>query len=136
MTAPSPPNGPGLEADPQAALAATVELAEAALVRSTRKAKRDVLAANYGGSSVAVFPIQADGSLGAASQVIPHFGDFGPNAGRQEAPHPHMCLPDSTGKFVLVNDLGLDEEAHSFNFSHYFSTLWLRRNGYRRDGRI
>lgn len=41
----SPPGGPGLQAAPQAALAARVDLAEAALVSSTRKAKREVLAA-------------------------------------------------------------------------------------------
>jgi 6-phosphogluconolactonase (cycloisomerase 2 family) len=67
-----------------------------------------LLTANYTGSTVAVFPIQGDGSLGTAPQIIPHFGALGPNAGRQEAPHPHMVLPDSTGKYVLVNDLGLD----------------------------
>lgn len=67
-----------------------------------------LLTANYTGGTVAVFPIQADGSLGVASQVIAHFGDLGTNAGRQEAPHPHMVLPDSTGKYVLVNDLGID----------------------------
>src|SRR5258708_29620925 len=52
--------------------------------------------------------MQADGSLGSAPQIISHFGELGPNAGRQEAPHPNMVLPDSTGNFVLVNDLGLD----------------------------
>jgi len=67
-----------------------------------------LLTANYTGGTVAVFPIQADGSLGSAPQIISHFGNLGPNAGRQEAPHPHMMLPDSTGKYVLVNDLGLD----------------------------
>src|SRR6266849_347138 len=67
-----------------------------------------LLTANYTGGTVAVFPIQADGSLGNATQIIAHFGDLGTNAGRQEAPHPHMVLPDSTGKYVLVNDLGLD----------------------------
>jgi 6-phosphogluconolactonase len=67
-----------------------------------------LITANYTGGTVAVFPIQADGSLGSASQIIPHFGDLGPIPARQEAPHPHMALPDSTGKYVLVNDLGLD----------------------------
>ena len=57
---------------------------------------------------MAVFGIQADGSLASGPQIITHFGALGPNAGRQEAPHPHMALPDSTGKYVLVNDLGLD----------------------------
>ncbi len=67
-----------------------------------------LLSANYTGGTVAVFPIQADGSLGSATQIVSHFGDLGPNSGRQEAPHPHMVLVDSTGKYVLVNDLGLD----------------------------
>jgi 6-phosphogluconolactonase len=67
-----------------------------------------LLTANYTGGTVAVVPIQSDGSLGTTPQIISHFGSLGPNAGRQEAPHPHMMLPDSTGKYVLVNDLGLD----------------------------
>jgi 6-phosphogluconolactonase len=67
-----------------------------------------LLSANYTGGTVAVFPIQGDGSLGNSSQIVSHFGELGPNTGRQEAPHPHMVLPDSTGKFILVNDLGLD----------------------------
>ena len=67
-----------------------------------------LLTANYTGGTVAVFPIQADGTLGSAPQIVSHFGELGPNAGRQEAPHPHMVLSDSAGKYVLVNDLGLD----------------------------
>jgi 6-phosphogluconolactonase len=67
-----------------------------------------LITANYTGGTMAVFGIQADGSLASGPQIIPHFGALGPNAGRQEAPHPHMALPDSTGKYVLVNDLGLD----------------------------
>ena len=69
---------------------------------------KQLLSANYTGGTVGVFPIQADGSLGGSPQIISHFGALGTNAGRQEAPHPHMVLPDSTGKYVLVNDLGLD----------------------------
>src|SRR5579862_252223 len=67
-----------------------------------------LLTANYTGGTVAVFAIQSDGSLGNSPQITAHFGALGPNVGRQEAPHPHMMLPDSTGKYVLVNDLGLD----------------------------
>jgi len=69
---------------------------------------KHLITANYTGGTVAVFPIQADGSLGGSTQIVAHFGDLGTNTGRQEAPHPHMALPDSTGNFVLVNDLGLD----------------------------
>jgi 6-phosphogluconolactonase len=69
---------------------------------------KHLLTANYTGGTVAAFAIQADGSLANNPQVVSHFGSLGPNAGRQEAPHPHMVLSDSAGKFVLVNDLGLD----------------------------
>lgn len=81
-------------------------------------AGRHVLTANYTGSTVAAIPIQADGSLGSPSQIITHFGELGPNTGRQEAPHPHMITTDSTGRFVLVNDLGLDATVvYSFDSS-------------------
>ena len=69
---------------------------------------KHLVTANYTGGTVAVVPIQSDGSLGTSAQVTSHFCGLGPNAGRQEAPHPHMALADSTGKYVLVNDLGLD----------------------------
>ena len=78
---------------------------------------KHLLSANYTGGTVTVFPIQGDGSLGGSS-VVQHFGELGTNAGRQEAPHPHMVLPDSTGKFVLVNDLGIDATViYSFDAS-------------------
>ena len=81
-------------------------------------AGKHLLTANYTGGTVAVFPIQADGSLGNAPQIISHFGELGPNASRQEAPHPHMVSVDPTGNFVLVNDLGLDATVvYSFDSS-------------------
>ncbi len=67
-----------------------------------------VIVANYSGSTVETIPLLPDGSLAAPTQVLRHIGDLGPNTGRQEAPHPHMVLPDSSGKYVLVNDLGMD----------------------------
>jgi 6-phosphogluconolactonase len=67
-----------------------------------------VLTANYTGSTVSVLPILSTGAVGAATQNITHYGDLGPNAGRQEAPHPHMISFDPSAKYVLINDLGLD----------------------------
>lgn len=32
----------------------------------------------------------------------------GPNAARQDAPHPHGVIVDPTGRFVLIPDLGAD----------------------------
>jgi 6-phosphogluconolactonase len=39
--------------------------------------------------------------------VVQHTGK-GPNAERQEAPHAHCLLPDSTNRFALAADLGVD----------------------------
>ena len=84
-----------------------------------------MLTANYTGGTVAVVPIQADGSLGNALQVISHFGSLGPNTGRQEAPHPHMMSVDPTGNYVLVNDLGLDATiVYSFDATAKPGYVW------------
>jgi 6-phosphogluconolactonase len=66
-----------------------------------------VLVANYDGGSIAVLPIQTDGSLAPATQVLQHTGK-GPNAERQEAPHAHCIVADPSNHFVLAADLGAD----------------------------
>jgi 6-phosphogluconolactonase len=66
-----------------------------------------VLVANYTGGTVAALPIKADGSLDEASDVVHHSGN-GPNADRQQGPHPHMIVTTPEGGFVLVPDLGAD----------------------------
>ncbi len=69
---------------------------------------RNVLVANYSGGSVAVLPINDDGSLADASCVIQHTGSS-VNASRQEAPHAHSINLDSTGEVAFAADLGLDK---------------------------
>jgi 6-phosphogluconolactonase len=66
-----------------------------------------VLVANYVGGSIAVLPIQTNGALAPAAQVIQHTGK-GPNAERQDAPHAHSILPDPSNRFALGADLGVD----------------------------
>ena len=66
-----------------------------------------VLAANYTGSTIAVLPVDAEGRLGEASQVI-HGQGSGPRE-EQEAAHPHMIKPSPDGRFILVTDLGTDQ---------------------------
>jgi 6-phosphogluconolactonase (cycloisomerase 2 family) len=87
---------------------------------SVHPSGRFVLVANYFGGSVAVLPIRADGSLGAATDVRKDEGRVGPmratNApqgsfafsGHDQA-HAHMIEADPTGHFVLHVDLGLDQ---------------------------
>jgi len=69
---------------------------------------RFVLVANYGGGSVAVLPVQADGRLNEATTFVQHAG-HGADPGRQKGPHAHWVGLDQANRFALVADLGLDE---------------------------
>ena len=73
-----------------------------------------VIAANYSGGSLSVFPIGPTGSLGGMVQHIQYEG-HGPNAQRQEAPHIHSSffLPGEAQLFV--QDLGTDK-IHVYDF--------------------
>lgn len=75
---------------------------------SLDKAGKFVLVANYGGGSVAVFPVLEDGRLGEASAFVQHSG-HGANAERQEGPHAHSIDLSPDNRFAIVDDLGLDE---------------------------
>jgi 6-phosphogluconolactonase len=71
------------------------------------KSGRNLLVANYGGGTVAVLGIAADGRLKPASSVRTHEGK-GPNAERQDKPHAHGVYLDAAERFVLAPDLGAD----------------------------
>ena len=71
-------------------------------------AGRNVLVANYGGGSVAVLPIGADGRLAPVSSFVQHTGSS-VNPQRQQAPHAHSVNVDQAGRFAYVADLGLDK---------------------------
>jgi 6-phosphogluconolactonase len=64
--------------------------------------------ANYTSGNVVVFPIGADGKLGAATANVHDEGKLGPNRERQEAPHAHWTEPSLDGRSLYVADLGLD----------------------------
>jgi 6-phosphogluconolactonase len=67
-----------------------------------------VLAANYTGGNLSVFPVGEDGRLGEASDFIQHQG-HGPNHDRQEKSHPHWIGVSADNRFALNADLGLDK---------------------------
>jgi 6-phosphogluconolactonase len=67
-----------------------------------------LLTAQYGGGSVAFFPLAEDGTLGPA-KLTRHEGGSRVVERRQEAPHPHWCGFSPDGRFALVPDLGLDQ---------------------------
>jgi 6-phosphogluconolactonase (cycloisomerase 2 family) len=80
---------------------------------------RFVLVANYFGGSVGVLPILPDGRLGAATDIKQDGGSVGPKKATHapagsfafsghDRTHAHMIAADSSGRFVLHVDLGLD----------------------------
>ena len=71
-------------------------------------AGKNVLIANYGGGSVAAFPLSSDGKLGPAGAFIQHQGSS-VNPGRQKGPHAHAIVLDAKNRFALTADLGLDK---------------------------
>jgi 6-phosphogluconolactonase len=72
------------------------------------KAGKNVLVANYGGGSVAVLPIKADGTVGEATAFIQHTGSS-VNPQRQKEPHAHSINLDAANRYAFVADLGLDK---------------------------
>jgi 6-phosphogluconolactonase len=72
------------------------------------KQGKNVLVANYGGGSVAVLPVDADGRLGPATAFVQHEGS-GADKRRQEGPHAHSINLDAANKFAIAADLGLDK---------------------------
>lgn len=67
-----------------------------------------VLSANYETGSVAVYPIQNDGTLGEASAIVQHEGKS-INPDRQEGPHAHAVVLSADNRFLFVPDLGTDK---------------------------
>jgi len=72
------------------------------------KTGKYLLVANYTSGNVVVFPIGADGKLGAATANVRDEGKRGPNKERQEAPHAHWVKVSARDNFAAVADLGLD----------------------------
>ena len=69
--------------------------------------EKRLYAANYRGGSVSGFAVQSDGTLAECREFDQHVGR-GVDPDRQEGPHAHFCGFSPDGKFLLVNDLGLD----------------------------
>ena len=70
---------------------------------------RCLVVANYATGTVALLPIDQDGSLGPRSDLATLSGTPGPHRTQQESSHPHHCPFDPTGRVVVVPDKGLDK---------------------------
>ncbi len=75
---------------------------------SVHPSGKAVLAANYGGGNIVIYPVKSDGSLGAASDVAQHTGK-GADPKRQTEPHAHSVMLDEKGKYAFAPDLGIDK---------------------------
>lgn len=64
--------------------------------------------AQYGGGSVAVFPLDGEGRISERTCLVKHEGS-GPDQERQQGPHPHYVGIDPGNRFLLVPDLGIDK---------------------------
>jgi 6-phosphogluconolactonase len=65
-----------------------------------------VMVANYGSGTIALYPINDDGSLKEATSVVTHQGK-GPDS-RQQGPHAHM-IRTGNDSYVYAIDLGIDK---------------------------
>ena len=86
---------------------------------SVHPSGRYVFVANFGGNTLAVFPVQPDGSLGTPTDlkhdegaVGPEKSSSAPRSGLQsnghDRPRPHMIQADVAGRFIVSADLSLD----------------------------
>ena len=67
-----------------------------------------VIVANYSSGSLAVLPVNRDGSLGTASTIITDHGS-GKIAERQNGPHVHCTKLSDDNRWLFVPDLGIDK---------------------------
>lgn len=67
----------------------------------------NVLAANYGGSSIASFRVLQDGRLAEATAVVQHKDAAG--VAKPRVPRPHSIITSDDNRFLIVPDLGLDQ---------------------------
>lgn len=75
---------------------------------NVHKAGKWVVVGNYSGGSLAVYPLNADGSLQPFSQLIQHEGRS-VNKDRQEKAHVHAAVFSPAQDHLFVPDLGLDK---------------------------
>ncbi len=75
---------------------------------SLRADGEEAYISHYGGGSLSVLEIDADGSIGSLIDTLSHTGS-GVNAQRQEAPHVHSIQQIPGTEQVIVADLGIDQ---------------------------
>ena len=81
------------------------------------RSSRWVFVANYCSGNLTGFPVNSDGSLAPAAQMIDQFGK-GADTARQKSSHVHSTIFSPNEKFLLTANLGTDQEhVYAFNAS-------------------
>ncbi len=75
---------------------------------SLDRSGRFLLVANYGGGSVAVFPVGKDGRVGEHTAFMQAYGSS-VNPKRQAGPHAHCVRVTTDNRLAIVADLGIDK---------------------------
>jgi 6-phosphogluconolactonase len=75
---------------------------------SVDQTEQVVLVANYSGGNVAVLPMEQDGRLAPATDIVQHRGSS-VHPTRQQGPHAHSITIDPTNHYALAADLGIDK---------------------------
>lgn len=75
---------------------------------SVDQTEQVVLVANYNGGNVAALPIESNGRLAPASDVVQHSGSSA-HPSRQQGPHAHSITVDPANRLAFAADLGIDK---------------------------
>jgi 6-phosphogluconolactonase (cycloisomerase 2 family) len=70
--------------------------------------RRAIALAHYTGSSVSSYYLDGGGQFHLSESFTYSLSQPGPDAARQDSPHPHEAFTDPTGQYLLVPDLGAD----------------------------
>jgi 6-phosphogluconolactonase len=78
--------------------------------------EKHVISANYGGGSISVFGIEANGSLTPLKQLLQHTGKSIDPQKRQESAHAHQVQFTPDHKYVVCIDLG-EDQVYIYNYN-------------------
>lgn len=70
---------------------------------------RYLVISNYASGTLALLPINTDGTLAPVKELVTLLGDPGPHRVEQNSSHPHHNPLDPTEQFIVVPDKGLDK---------------------------
>ena len=80
----------------------------AAIYGDPSASERGIALAHYGGSAVTTYTVSSTGNITLNERFFFNMSSPGPDADRQDSPHPHEVILDPTGRYILTPDLGAD----------------------------